>query len=1459
MGKHLLRTLFIALMVVMGGNVWAAGYTRTLTNETAMPGYVFKAFYDFQNNDPAVLPTSGDLRYREGGVWGLHNFGSGTRSGTATIPVAEGDIIVVEHYNTTYATINCGALNESLSSTAGYQVYDITSAADEITFTVGRYGGLIAVLVMEKDASVTTVDYTINYLLNGAGEPLKTSTGNIAVGASVTTDASFFVDAVKYIRADGEPASVTVTAETTTFSIKVREAQTFNYSLNSSLGATLSQGSDYEGETVYAPYPLYQLQDNVLYEAAATNKEYRKAFTLTEDNQTATVDYTAKEDINAVFFTEAESLADVTPVTTSNIPVRASNALAAVAEGTVAITTLAPGKYKFHVGIFTSKSNYDGFAVKFGIGEETLSATFANVNLCEFASDEFELNAETAITFMGAESTADAQFDYIWIEKTGDVVVVDPNDYTSYIVNADLKGEGGFDATGTKGIDGSGIVKAANNAQFDFNQTITLPAGQYKVTAQAAYRYSGSEADEYAAIVAEQGTKLAALYATVNGKTVSSPVANRYDGASSTDYAGGDGSVIVNELYVPNSSKAVQAWFNAGQYVNELVFNVPAEGEVTIGIVKTAKPDAGDYTVIGPWTLTRLGDAEVEVDEPLEMTDMIVNPSFEDGTNGWTYEPSNDHGAKDNSNGTYTMTNCDGAHMFNIWSSGNAISQTVTGLPNGNYKLTAVIATDAGQKVQLNANDKSAKIDASAEGKGVGVEGAVEFLVTDGTATIGAEGVNKYWYKVDNFRLFFLSELTLDDLLAEVTSLRSKLTDIKAEVEVAKVVSNIEDALAATESVATADDANAAIAQLNAVLSQAEASVAAKKALTNMQEVVETTNVYTAAAYQEYYGQWADKYEAGTITLDEARGLQDPSIVTGWHAAITVDNFLLSAWDTNPDFVDAPYYINTWSVEGDNDGSDFHVPFFEYWTGDDNSLAERTLTATMNDVEPGNYEVYAWVRVRAKNGYTAPAYGITMSANDGEAVPVIGDQIGDSQFYLDNFSAFATVGADGVLKIQFNIAADNNISWLSFKNVGFYAAISEDPEIEVPEGKINLIANGNLASDDVTSFVSKEYPSSEIVGAAIVAGAGKNGSRGIVVKSADETTNESAQGWDTQFWIKVSEPLPSGTKLHVEFDYAASQSASASTQAHAAPGAYQHWAAIGNVNFTTEWQHFSADITVDDAMAKGDNGNGSGTGMMSIAFNLADEKSATEYYFDNFGVWAEMPKPIDAWTDIVVNGSMEGDDMSCFYVTEQGIGGPYLAYAFDGIGVDGSKAVRVQSADGPANDWDTQFFIRLPYELPAGTKFKLSFDYKADVAGGCDTQAHNEPGEYIHWACAGSPSFTTEWQSYAYEGTVPAECNGTEDTNSHIMKNFQTIAFNLAKNKVATNFVIDNVKFEVPANVAETLTPSTAENTDPYRVGIDQLVVDTENAAIFDLTGRRVNNVLKGGLYLINGKKVFVK
>lgn len=82
---------------------------------------------------------------------------------------------------------------------------------------------------------------------------------------------------------------------------------------------------------------------------------------------------------------------------------------------------------------------------------------------------------------------------------------------------------------------------------------------------------------------------------------------------------------------------------------------------------------------------------------------------------------------------------------------------------------------------------------------------------------------------------------------------------------------------------------------------------------------------------------------------------------------------------------------------------------------------------------PGVYNITADVRVRIKNGADT-ATGISLNGTDVCA----GEQVGESQFrLLKGAQAVSTVGEDGILRITFDVAADNTVSWLSFQNVKY--------------------------------------------------------------------------------------------------------------------------------------------------------------------------------------------------------------------------------------------------------------------------------------------------------------------------------------------------------------------------------------------------------------------------------------
>ena len=389
---------------------------------------------------------------------------------------------------------------------------------------------------------------------------------------------------------------------------------------------------------------------------------------------------------------------------------------------------------------------------------------------------------------------------------------------------------------------------------------------------------------------------------------------------------------------------------------------------------------------------------------------------------------------------------------------GVVFSRTLTGLADGIYTIelygAAAYTAGRGFESTLEEGDMTAVyLFAETEAgtikqyipahvadnfNGTGIATAVleGVEVVNGTVTIGMykEKDLTNWHVVQIKGVTAL--VPADDALAAAVAFAENAQSDKLPAAVAQELASVINANKGTK-YATAEEYIAAIEDLDEIAKKAQACTAAADKLAAMKQLIDATNVYTAEAYEEYYGKWAEAYERGTITFDEANALQNPFVRTEWHDATTVDNFLLSAWDTNPDFEDAPYYINTWSTEGETDGTNFKVPFFEYWTDDTNSLGEKTLTATMSGLTPGWYEVSAWVRVRAKNGTgAADATGITLVANDGEPVDVTEGET-NGQFNLAEYKAVGEVAEDGVLKIQLVVAADNNISWLSFQNVMF--------------------------------------------------------------------------------------------------------------------------------------------------------------------------------------------------------------------------------------------------------------------------------------------------------------------------------------------------------------------------------------------------------------------------------------
>ena len=162
-------------------------------------------------------------------------------------------------------------------------------------------------------------------------------------------------------------------------------------------------------------------------------------------------------------------------------------------------------------------------------------------------------------------------------------------------------------------------------------------------------------------------------------------------------------------------------------------------------------------------------------DKVIEMTDYIVNPSFEKGStststtgsiSGWK---ANGTGvsARSASNVYYKGVGADGNYLCYSYIStdfsGKGIYQKIADMQPGLYRLTAKVGTDEGENVTVFANDQEASVGAHDFGKYYLTDVAIDSIVVtaNDTLTIGVR--DGHWYKADDFRLFYLRSLTAEE------------------------------------------------------------------------------------------------------------------------------------------------------------------------------------------------------------------------------------------------------------------------------------------------------------------------------------------------------------------------------------------------------------------------------------------------------------------------------------------------------------------------------------------------------------------------------------------------------------------------------------------------------------------------------------------------------------------------
>jgi len=312
---------------------------------------------------------------------------------------------------------------------------------------------------------------------------------------------------------------------------------------------------------------------------------------------------------------------------------------------------------------------------------------------------------------------------------------------------------------------------------YSLTQDITLPAGHYTLVNYSFFRYGlNADTDASKSLAFLKAGEQQVAIKTLGSITASGYANNQAEGANC---------------------------FDSKMYRNTLDFTIDADNTViNIGLVGTFDLKQS-WMIAGMFELIN-NDIPATMDAPFDVTGYITNPGFEyRNMSGWTVEPSGYFGTQSNDQSFKV-----GGYYAEKWQKSGALpegsmSQTLTNLPAGYYKLTANLG---GNGTYIDLNGKTVNW---TEDKDYTV-GYVLSENEDLTITAGktAEGTAN-WIHFDNFRLFYCGDVqaALNTLLGQLSGYEGTIPSAAysalqtAVAEYDKDYSDVDELLAAIDDV----------------------------------------------------------------------------------------------------------------------------------------------------------------------------------------------------------------------------------------------------------------------------------------------------------------------------------------------------------------------------------------------------------------------------------------------------------------------------------------------------------------------------------------------------------------------------------------------------------------------------------------------------------------------------------
>lgn len=302
---------------------------------------------------------------------------------------------------------------------------------------------------------------------------------------------------------------------------------------------------------------------------------------------------------------------------------------------------------------------------------------------------------------------------------------------------------------------------------------------------------------------------------------------------------------------------------------------------------------------------------------------------------------------------------------------------------------------------------------------------------------------------------------------------------------------------------------------------------------------------------------------------------------------------------------------------------------------------------------------------------------------------------------------------------------------------------------------------------------------------------------GVNVGDSVELTN-----WQSQFFVAHKHVFHTGQKIKFAIDARADHPTDIETQIHKGPGDYLHWDLFGNLSLTEEWQHFEfeQDITAEQ--------NGGST----VAFNLNVYKDADNtYYFKNIEFSCNEADASEeertlASELVVLPVAPSKDEADATHTSVSLKAARETLLMDDVVGLISDDNMKLQTAEGTLSE---EF-----YTPEVGFYLKM------------DGSANGEAGDFI---------------------VEVAEDEENEDAAVFTVYNLK--GYKLS-DQVKSRLAFDQKGWLYVMNL-------TLCNDDEY-MGISNAETAVKNGAVYDLSGRKIVNPVKG-IYIQNGKKFVVK